>query len=220
MFCLALRRLGKTGQLGSISSHSDNGWLILLSSDRERKIRPKFFCTILLCNPLGLWTSARLGHGCPHPNAYFSKVLRACPKFSARDVSRISAPQTFSLRCFSFLICHVEFCKNPKGNSNRGLHRTCLVNIASHGGRARRPKLQRCVEKSGKGGGLISKSGMHQTLRYSADSGPNSSTLCDSWFLFSSPHELSSNLGVRRRDGRCKGCSRNTIPSVIVHATQ
>ena len=37
-------------------------------------------------HPLGSWTSARSGHGCPHPHPYFSKVSRGCPKFLIRDV--------------------------------------------------------------------------------------------------------------------------------------
>ena len=82
-------------------------WKLLVF--RERKFIPKFFCT----PPLGLWTSARSGHGCECPNACFSsKVSRACLKFlnrmSARitpecpqDIRhRISVPKTFSLGCF------------------------------------------------------------------------------------------------------------------------
>ena len=40
-------------------------------------------------NSLGSWTSIHLGHGRPHPNARFSKVLRACPKFLTRDARPI-----------------------------------------------------------------------------------------------------------------------------------
>ena len=42
---------------------------------------------------MGSWTSARSFHGCPRPNAYFSKVSRACPKLLTRDV-RTNDPGT------------------------------------------------------------------------------------------------------------------------------
>ena len=43
--------------------------------------------------PQESWTSARSGHGCPHPNACFSKVSRACPKLLPWDVGA-NGPET------------------------------------------------------------------------------------------------------------------------------
>ena len=59
-------------------------------------------------NPLGSWTSAPSGHGCPHRNACFSRISRAWPKFLPPDVRRdirvdvrrTSGPKTYSLGCF------------------------------------------------------------------------------------------------------------------------
>ena len=44
---------------------------------RERKIQPKVFLTEVFGNPLGSWTSAPSGHGCPRQNACFPRVSRA-----------------------------------------------------------------------------------------------------------------------------------------------
>ena len=46
---------------------------------RERKNQPEVFVEVFW-HPLGSWTSARSAHGCPHPNACFSKVLRGLPE--------------------------------------------------------------------------------------------------------------------------------------------
>ena len=41
------------------------------SQTEGTKIQPKVFLTEVCGNPLGSWTSAPSGHGCPRPNACF-----------------------------------------------------------------------------------------------------------------------------------------------------
>ena len=77
-------------------------------SCRERNFSPKFFW---FWSPLGTWTSAPSGHGCPHRHACFSGISRAWPKLLPPDVRRevcvdvcrISGPKTYSLGCFFVL---------------------------------------------------------------------------------------------------------------------
>ena len=53
---------------------------------RKTKIQPKVFLTEVFGNPLGLWTSAPSGHGCPRQNACCSRILTALTEVWGRDI--------------------------------------------------------------------------------------------------------------------------------------
>ena len=42
--------------------------------------------TIVFGSPLGSWASAPAGHGCPRPDACFSRILSALPEVLGRDI--------------------------------------------------------------------------------------------------------------------------------------
>ena len=56
------------------------------------KIQTKVFLTKVFGSPLGSWTSAPSGYGCPHRSAYFSSVSRALTEVLARDI-RANGPR-------------------------------------------------------------------------------------------------------------------------------
>ena len=53
---------------------------------REQRIQPKVFLAQVFGNPLGAWTSAPSGHGCPRQNACFSRILTALTEVLGRDI--------------------------------------------------------------------------------------------------------------------------------------
>ena len=64
---------------------------------RGAKIQPKDFLTEVFGNPLGSWTSAPSGHGCPRQNACFSRIWTALTEVLGRDI-RANDPW-MSARC-------------------------------------------------------------------------------------------------------------------------
>ena len=56
------------------------------SQFEDPKIQPKVFLTEAFGNPLGSWTSAPSGHGCPRQNVCLSRVSRALTQVLAWDI--------------------------------------------------------------------------------------------------------------------------------------
>ena len=56
------------------------------TKDFRAKIQPKVFLTEVFGNPLGLWTSAPSGHGCPRQNACCSRIQTALTEVLGRDI--------------------------------------------------------------------------------------------------------------------------------------
>ena len=52
----------------------------------KRFFQPKVFLTEVFGNPLGSWTSAPSGHGCPRRNACFSRIWTALTEVLGRDI--------------------------------------------------------------------------------------------------------------------------------------
>ena len=50
------------------------------------KIQPEVFLTEVFGNPLGWWTSAPSGHGCPRRDACFSRISTALTEVLGRDI--------------------------------------------------------------------------------------------------------------------------------------
>ena len=111
---------------------------ILWPSKREREIAAfpvneisaQSFLTEAFGNPLGSWTSAPSGHGCPPRNACFPRVSKTLTEVLSRDVRpndpRIStgypAPKTSSLRCF-----FVPAKKTWEGQEDQGKNRSATA---------------------------------------------------------------------------------------------
>ena len=64
------------------------GWGVRKECTQKKgtKKQPKVFLTEVFGNPLGSWTSAPSGHGCPRQNACFSRILTALTEVLGRDI--------------------------------------------------------------------------------------------------------------------------------------
>ena len=134
---------------------------LFLCNDRPHsmhgtKIQPKVFLTEVLGNPLGSWTSAHSGDGCPRRNACFSRILTALTEVLGWDI-RANDPQ-MSAGCpsqnltlwadFSFLI-FAQKSRLSKGNflTRNGIHENyALIRKLARGNRNRGNRPERFWE--------------------------------------------------------------------------